>query len=227
MRHRRPHPFVPRRLQLAVHVNLRVGLVAHEDDAQAGLTAGPTRKRRRPRRQLGSDLAGNGGAVEDARRHVNAHLIAGRRDLHDSARRYSFTRASGLPVDSRSEMTATAAAPARITSGARSRVIPPIATIGFVQPACSKNPRGLAHERHADVAVSRFLRRRAEDRPHRNIVDCQRRRLRAPDPASALTRQLWLLRREFCGPMRDRDRPVPRARRRPRTTSRCRRDRSR
>src|SRR5688572_7675205 len=58
--------------------------------------------------------------------------------LHDSTRRYSLTRASGFPVESRSEMTATAAAPARITAGARSRVIPPIATIGFVEPPRSR-----------------------------------------------------------------------------------------
>src|SRR5687767_139172 len=82
------------------------------------------------------DIAGSAAGQHNRQQHERrGHLR-----LHESARRYSLTLASGLPADSRSEITATDAAPARMTSGARSRVIPPIATIGVAQPAARRIP---------------------------------------------------------------------------------------
>ena len=57
---------------------------------------------------------------------------------HWRARMYSRTRDSGSPPCNRSVMTATDPAPAPITSGARSRVIPPMATTGFPRPAARR-----------------------------------------------------------------------------------------
>ena len=85
----------------------------------------------------------------------------------------SRARASGEPVN-RSPITATEAAPLAITSGARSSVIPPIATTG--KPAASASARGLAYDLQADGFVAGRLRARAKHGTDRKIGNWRRDR---------------------------------------------------
>ena len=72
--------------------------------------------------------------------------------LHSERAEILATRASGFPVESRSEMTATDAAPAWITSRARSSVMPPIATIGVDGIRGSNNRGSLFNEGRCPTA---------------------------------------------------------------------------
>ena len=69
VRERRLHPFVARRFELGIDINLRVRLVSHQHDAEPGLASGAARELGGARRQVASDLEGDGGPVEDSRWH--------------------------------------------------------------------------------------------------------------------------------------------------------------
>ena len=100
--------------------------------------------------------------------------------LSRRADKYCRTRASGSSV-SRSVMTATDAAPASMTRGAVSSVMPPIATTG--SPAAAAQPAAAATAREPDRLVAGGLGRRREDRADREIGDRLRQRARRSDPA--------------------------------------------
>ncbi len=129
-----------------------------------------------------------------------------------------LTRASGFPVDSRSEMTATDAAPASITSGARSSVMPPIATIGVSGVWRSNNaqrPRrpGSCRLRGSQCPSSTYRRSVPQQYSPRASATP-----RAPARASESRCRRSRCRREFVGRRRDRGPPAPRGRHRPPTS---------
>ncbi len=63
-------PRLPCRLQLVAHVHLGPGVVAHEHDPQPGRPAVRGGEGLHPRPQLGSNLASDGGAVEQSDWHT-------------------------------------------------------------------------------------------------------------------------------------------------------------
>ena len=166
-------------------------------------------------------------AVPPASTTASSTSVGRMSGLHESARRYSLTRASGSPVDSRSEMTATDAAPAPHHLGRPLECNPADRhdrrrAIGMLEEC--RRPRSRMSCRRRDIPCPSSTCRRSAPRQYSRRPSSTPR---APDRPSASTLRRSRRRREFCGPTRDRDRPVPRARRRPPTASRCRRDRSR
>ena len=129
--------------------------------------------------------------------------------------RYSRTRACGSSPTSRSEITATLAAPAASTDGARSTVMPPMATIGTGSPFVPGPGRiaTASHETRPTGLVAGVLGRGPEHGSDGQVGD----RL-APGGGDLLAR----MRRESddrggpddAAPRRAPDRPARRARRR-------------
>ena len=107
------------------------------------------------------------------------------RNLYREAFEYTRTRAAGSPVASRSPMTATQAAPARMTSAAASSVIPPIATRG--RPFGATAAAASATQSHADRIVAGRLRRGPEHRPDRDVASPALAAPRRLAPACAST----------------------------------------